>query len=141
LTRRVIADVTRLAHDGGMETTDLTTMIDDHLAGYCEPDPARRTELLAGAWAQGGVLLDPPMEATGVDGIAGLVDVVLEHYPAHTFRRTSAVDTHHDHARYTWELVAPDGTVAVAGLDVARVEDGRLASVVGFFGDLEPAAV
>ena len=126
-----------------METTsdnELTTAIDDHLAGYCEPDPDRRRELLAAAWVEDGVLMDPPMDASGVEAIAALTDIVLEHYPDHRFRRTSAVDEHHDHARYAWELVAPDGTVAVAGVDVAQVRDGRLAQVVGFFGDLEPVA-
>jgi hypothetical protein len=118
--------------------SDLATVIDTHLAGYCEPDPAVRRDLLASAWTADGRLVDPPLDADGVDGIAGLVDVVLQHYPDHRFRRTSAVDVHHDHARYTWELVAPDGTVAVNGLDVARVEGERLASVVGFFGDLQP---
>lgn len=119
-------------------TTDLTATIDDHLAGYCEPDPDRRRELLAAAWQDDGVLLDPPLDAAGVDAITELVDVVLAHYPGHTFRRTSAVDAHHDHARYAWDLVAPDGTVAVSGVDVVRVQDGRLAQVVGFFGELEP---
>jgi hypothetical protein len=132
--------MTSWAEDAGMDNTELTSTIDEHLAGYCEPDPDRRRALLAGAWADGGVLLDPPMDATGVDAIAGLVDVVLEHYPEHTFRRTSVVDTHHDHARYSWDLVAPDGTVAVSGVDVVQVRDGRLSQVVGFFGELEPVA-
>jgi hypothetical protein len=44
---------------------------------------------------------------------------------------------HHEHLRFAWRLVAPDGTIAVAGIDVADVApDGRLARVVGFFGDL-----
>jgi hypothetical protein len=67
-----------------------------------------------------------------------MVDVVLTHYAGHTFRRTTKVDAHHVYARYAWELVAPDGTVAVAGLDVATfAPDGRLARTVGFFGPLE----
>ena len=64
---------------------------------------------------------------------------MLEHYPAHTFRRTTGVDAHHTYARYGWELVAPDGTVAVAGTDVVTLDaDGRIATIVGFFGDLPP---
>lgn len=121
-------------------TTDLTATIDAHLAGYAEPDPEKRRALLGGAWLDDGVLLDPPLDAEGVDAIVELVDVVLAHYPGHTFRRTSAVDAHHDHARYAWDLVAPDGTIAVSGVDVVRVQDGRLAQVVGFFGELEPVA-
>jgi len=118
---------------------DLESTVDAHLAGYCEPDAARRLALLSEAWSPDGRLFDPPFDGTGPDGIAALVDAVLEHYPAHTFRRTSAVDAHHTFARYGWELVAPDGTVAVAGTDVVTVaDDGRIDTVVGFFGDLPP---
>ena len=69
-----------------------------------------------------------------------MVDVVLTHYAGHTFRRTTAVDTHHDRARYGWELVAGDGTVAVSGTDFVELDaDGKLARIVGFFGDLAAA--
>jgi hypothetical protein len=118
---------------------DLETLIDTHLAGYCEADPEQRRTLLTAAWDADGALIDPPMEATGPDGIAGLVDVVLQHYPGHRFVRTTAVDAHHDHARYGWALVAPDGTAAVTGTDVVTVNDGKLAQIVGFFGEPAPA--
>lgn len=115
-------------------------LVDRHLAAYCEPDAARREALVATIWATDGYLADPPFEATGRDGIAGLTDVVLGHFPGHTFRRSTAVDEHHGIARYGWELVAPDGTVAVAGTDIAEVADGRLVRVIGFFGNQEPLA-
>lgn len=119
--------------------TDHTTTIDTHLAGYCEPDATRRLELLSGVWADDGELLDPPFDGTGPDAIAGLVDAVLTHYPEHRFERTTGVDAHHAFARYGWALVAPDGAVAVAGVDVAQLDDeGKLVRVVGFFGDLPP---
>lgn len=117
--------------------TDLTATIDAHLAGYCEPDPEARRALLARAWAPEGRLVDPPLEATGPDGIATLVDAVLDHYPGHRFQRTSAVDAHHDVARYGWALIGPDGSTALSGVDVATVgPDGRLTGVAGFFGPL-----
>ena len=38
------------------------------------------------------------------------------------------------------ELVGPDGTVALKGLDVGEVgDDGRLRRITGFFGELEAA--
>ena len=62
---------------------------------------------------------------------------MLAHYPAHRFERTTAVDTHHGVARYGWQLVGPDGSIAVAGLDVAELAaDVRLTRVFGFFGPL-----
>lgn len=121
--------------------TGIDATVDAHLAGYCEPDPARRLELLTAVWSAAGRLVDPPFEAASPAGIAALVDAVLTHYPDHTFRRTTAVDTHHEFARYGWELVASDGTVAVGGTDVVTLDpDGRIAEIVGFFGDLTPVA-
>ena len=122
-----------------LTVVDLESTIDRHLAGYCEPEADRRLELLASAWAEEGTLVDPPFDGTGPVAIAALVDTVLEHYAGHTFRRTTAVDVHHSYARYGWELVAPDGTVAVGGTDFVTVEDdGRIRGIVGFFGDLTP---
>ncbi len=120
------------------DTTDrLARIIDAHLAAYCEPDAGRRATLVASAWQPDGSLLDPPFDGTGHADIAAMTDVVLGHYPGHRFVRTTAVDTHHGVARYGWRLVGPDGSIAVAGLDVAEVAaDGRLARVVGFFGPL-----
>ena len=121
-------------------TTRLTGTIDTHLAAYCEPDPTRRSELIASVWHVDGALVDPPFEGTGHDGIAAMTDVVLAHYAGHTFRRTTTVDTHHHFARYGWELVDAEGAAAVSGTDVVEIDDaGRLVRIIGFFGDLTPA--
>jgi hypothetical protein len=117
--------------------SDPSTIVDTHLEAYCEPDVARRGELIAKAWAPDGQLIDPPIDAAGHAGISDLVGAVLGHYPGHRFRRTTGVDTHHDALRYGWELVAPDGSVVLAGMDVGQLgADGRLERVTGFFGDL-----
>ena len=78
--------------DAGETGNPFADVVDAHLAGYCEPDPALRRTLLEQAWAPDGELVDPPMEATGHEGIAALVDAVLGHFPDHRFRRTSEVD-------------------------------------------------
>jgi hypothetical protein len=125
-------------------TTALNNMtlddtIDLHLEAYAEPDPTRRSALLDQVWTRDGQLFDPPFDGTGPAAIAALVDVVLEHYPAHHFERTTTVDSHHDFARYGWALVGADGVVGASGTDVVTVDDsGRLARIVGFFGDLQP---
>ncbi|UDY36160.1 hypothetical protein [Dermatobacter hominis] len=128
--------------DPAAETAaDPTRAIDTHLRAYCEPDATVRAELVAAAWEADGVLVDPPFDGAGHDGIAAMADAVLAHYPAHTFERTTEVDAHHAFARYGWALVAPDGTPAVTGTDVVEFgEGGRIARVVGFFGDPVPAA-
>jgi hypothetical protein len=116
--------------------SDLTTTIDTWLDAYGEPDEARRAGLIAQVWAPTGTLADPPFEGTGHAEINSLAAAAQQQFPDHRFRRTSGIDAHHRYARYSWELVAPDGEIAVGGLDVAQVdEDGRLLQVAGFFGD------
>lgn len=121
--------------------SDITMTIDTWLDAYGEPDETRRTGLIAQVWAPHGTLADPPFEGTGHAEINGLVAAALRQFPGHRFRRTSGVDAHHGYARYSWDLVGPDGQVAVSGLDVAEVDDeGRLVRVAGFFGELPAQA-
>ncbi len=155
MTSRVIANDQQRAHDDPMTntttattannttapTTTLDVMVDTHLRAYCEPDPGTRADLLAAVWAPTGTLIDPPFDGEGLDAIAAMVDVVLTHYAGHTFRRTTAIDAHHTFGRYGWELVGPDGEVAVTGTDIVEIDDdGRLTRIVGFFGPLASAA-
>lgn len=117
-----------------------TTLIDTYLEAYGEPDDARRAELVARVFSATATLADPPFAATGHAELAGTFGAVLAQFPGHRFTRTSAIDEHHDTARYGWALTGPDGAVAVAGMDVVRFgDDGLIADVTGFFGDL-PAA-
>jgi hypothetical protein len=119
--------------------TVLTDTVDTHIAAYCDPDAARRAVAFASVWATDGELLDPPLEGRGLDEITALTDIVLAHYPGHRFERTTAVDEHHGWARYGWALLDPEGAVVLTGTDVAQVDgSGRLARVVGFFGELAP---
>jgi hypothetical protein len=126
-----------------METTEdttIATVVDAYLAAYGEPDPDVRAVRIEAAFAEDCRLIDPPAVGEGRAGVHGLADALQGQFPGHTLRRSTAVDAHHDHARYGWELVGPDGGVVLTGMDVASIApDGRLERVVGFFGDLAPA--
>jgi hypothetical protein len=117
--------------------SDVSVTIDAYLAGLTETDSGRRAELLRQAWAEDGRLVDPLFDVKGHPALDELAQGVIAQYPGHAFRRTSGIDAHHDVARYTFEFVAPDGSIVVTGTDVARLaEDGRLQAITGFFGDL-----
>ncbi len=119
--------------------TDTTAAVDRYLAALNEPDADTRRRLISEAWAPDGGMTDPPLTGQGHDGIAALGDALHGGYAGHSFRRTSAVDEHHGHYRFSWALVGPDGAVAVTGMDTGAVaEDGRIGQVVGFFGELVP---
>ncbi|MEO5899015.1 MAG: nuclear transport factor 2 family protein [Ilumatobacteraceae bacterium] len=118
----------------------LDVVIDTNLAAYGNQDAASRQAQLAAVWAADGKLIDPPIDGAGLDGIDQMMAAVQGQFPGHTFRRSSAIDAHHGVARYSWELVNPEGAVALVGLDVAEVaDDGKLARVLGFMGELQPA--
>jgi hypothetical protein len=120
-------------------TRELDTLIDDHLAAYCNPDKAHRAAMLARIWSPDGRLADPPFEARGPGGVGELADAVVANYPGHAFKRTTALDSHHGFVRYGWKLQSPDGATAVEGVDFVEVgADGRIACAVGFFGTPQP---
>jgi hypothetical protein len=117
--------------------SDLSATIDTYLDAWNETDPDRRSTLIEQVWAPDGRLIDPPLAAEGHTGISEMAATMHEHFPGHTFRRASGIDAHHDQVRFAWELVGPDGTVALTGLDTGEVaDDGRLRRIAGFFGDL-----
>jgi len=116
---------------------DLPTTIDTYLSALNEIDPARRARLIELVWANNGQLIDPPLTGEGHAGIGDMAVAMQTQFPGHRFRRVSGVDTHHGCLRFAWELVAPDGSVVVSGLDVGELAtDGRLQRVTGFFGAL-----
>ena len=123
-----------------MQTLTNTEIIDRYLASWNEPDAASRLEQAQAVWADDGLLVDPLVEAIGPEAIAAAIGALREQMPGHTLVRTTGIDTHHDHARFGWTVVAPDGGVAVAGIDVVTFVDGRIQTAIGFFGDLEGAA-
>jgi hypothetical protein len=118
-------------------TTDITATVDAYLSAWNERDAQRRLDLVRRAWSEQGRLIDPPLAAEGHDAIGDMAGAMHEHYAGHNFRRASDVDAHHGQLRFAWELVGPDGAVALTGLDVGELAaDGRLQRVTGFFGDL-----
>jgi hypothetical protein len=117
--------------------SDISTTIDRYLSAWSEPDADRRADMIEQVWTADGRLIDPPLAAEGHTGISEMAGTMQEHFPGHTFRRVSGIDAHHDQVRFAWELVGPDGTVALTGLDTGEVaDDGRLRRIAGFFGEL-----
>jgi hypothetical protein len=122
-------------------TGDLAATVDTYLRAWTEPDSDRRAALIESVWRPDGRLVDPPLAAEGRAGISDLAAALQGQFPGHTFRRASGVDAHHDQLRFAWELVGPDGAVALTGLDVGEIApDGRLVRITGFFGDVPALA-
>jgi SnoaL-like domain len=116
---------------------DLSTTLDAYLAMWNERDLASRATLIETAWSADCRYVDPQFEAEGHAGLSTMVTAAQIRFPGHDLRLASGIDTHHDEVRLAWEVVAPDGSSALKGIDIGSLgPDGRLTSVVGFFGEL-----
>jgi len=117
--------------------TDITTVVNTYIAAWNETDGERRRELVARTWTEDGTYLDPLMAGEGVDAIAAMIGGAQQRFPGHRFELAFGPDVHHDHARFAWRLLAPNGGgTVVGGVDFAALaEDGRMRTVTGF---LEP---
>ena len=117
-------------------TTHIEATIERYLETWNEPDNAVRATLSTDVWADDGRLVDPLLDATGPAAIAAAIGALRDQMPGHSLTRTTPVDAHHDTARFAWTVNAPDGTVAVAGIDVVTfAPDGRIQTAIGFFDD------
>jgi hypothetical protein len=121
---------------------DLQQVIDRYFDAWNEPEQRARLALIQKAWASDGRYCDPLSDVQGHLGFDAMIAGVQQQLQGHTVRRTSPVDRHHDQVRFEWEIVAPDGTVAVAGVDYGELAgNGRLRSISGFFGTSVPEEV
>ena len=130
---------------GSMQTTNDTTTteatIDRYLVMFNEADGTTRTELAREVFADDGRLVDPLIDAAGPQQVAAAIGQLRDQMPGHSLTRTTVVDAHHTHARFGWTVNGPDGTVAVAGIDVVTfASDGLIQTAIGFFGDPAPVA-
>jgi len=123
-----------------MNMPAIGTLVDQWLAAYGEPDPARRLAAIRATWHPEGRLVDPPLEARGHQGIHDQAATVQAQFPGHRFERTTVVDAHHEFLRYGWRLLDANGAAVLEGIDVVELDvDGRMLRVVGFFGAQPPA--
>ncbi len=115
--------------------------IDALMAGVFVADDRDRVERLSEQLAPGFVYISPGAVVDGPDGLSD----AFSHYRsdpwlATKLSRTSAVDLHHGHFRYSWAR-SEQGRVAMEGWSFGWLaDDGRIARIVSFDG-LVPGAV
>jgi hypothetical protein len=98
-------------------------------------EPARTAERLALSVADDVRFVDPVADITGRNRLAAHIAEFRARYPDARIEHASAVDQHHDRARYAWVILS--GATRFDGLDAVRLDAaGRLARIDGFFGPL-----
>ena len=115
-----------------------TTLVDDYIAMWNEPDDTRRREIVQRTVSDDATYVDPLMNGQGTDGIAAMIAGAQEQYPGHRFALVAGPDEHHGRMRFSWSLASGDGDVIAIGHDFATLDpDGRMSSITGF---LDPPA-
>ena len=104
-------------------------------AAWAETDEAARRKLLEQAWSEVGTYLDPMGRADGREALVAHIGGFHQMMPGHRIESTSGVDEHDSYFRFAWRMLDPDGAVAMEGVDFGALDgDGKIASIVGFFG-------
>lgn len=122
---------------GGWQGAPVTTTetMDLYCAVWNARDADERRALVRQVWSDDGRYVDPTADVSGGEALVAHVGGVLEAFGDFRLRRTSGVDEHHDHARFTWSMETAEGGPIADGFDVVTLAaDGRIDLVVGFFG-------
>ncbi|WP_170760588.1 nuclear transport factor 2 family protein [Ruegeria lacuscaerulensis] len=117
---------------------DLHQVISDYGAAWQEMDPDKRKEQLTRCFSENGRYVDPTADVSGIAQLSEHIGEILKTSNGRV-DITSTPVSHHDVVHFTWRMVAPDGSIMVAGHDFIRLDDqGKIAHLAGFFGDPAP---
>lgn len=109
------------------------------LAAWNEPDPTRMRSLAEAAVTIDVMFTDPQYAICGRDALIRMMLAFRERSAGVRLNRTSAIDSHHDRARYSWEIISLDG-VRFEGFDAVALDldQMKICRIDGFFGPLRP---
>ncbi len=114
--------------------------VEAYLAAWNETDEGKQRRLIDKCWADSGTYTDPMADIAGREALVGLISQFHQQMPGGTIALASGLDEHHGHLRFAWKLVLADGSTRLEGIDVGQLApDGRLQSIVGFWGAPPPA--
>jgi hypothetical protein len=121
--------------------SDITTTVDRYIALWNETSHEARMTAIAEVFTAEAIYTDPLADVGGYDGIEAVVAGAQAQFPGYAFKLLDAVDSNHNIARFTWELVpAAGGESLVIGADVAVFgEDGKIRAVYGFLNKVPSA--
>jgi hypothetical protein len=98
---------------------------------FGEHHASHRTKAIAELYADDATLYEPPdTSAIGHAAINQAVEALLKNLPPNfVFTSIGPAVGHHGMGRLRWQSGPPNGPAAVTGIDVARIEGGRIQSL------------
>ena len=114
---------------------DPAEVVSTYVRAWHERDEATRRALLDQSWAEDGTYADPEGRIEGREALIEAIADFHQSRPGIRIEVRSPIDGFGRHFRFVWATVDGDGGVLREGIDVGELdEDGRIRSIVGFFG-------
>jgi hypothetical protein len=129
-----------------MKTPIVALMMEEQITLYCKawgkPDHELRRSMLDSIMESSARYTDPKVDFISVAELSNHIGQVHSKWPGAKIVRTSGLDFHHNVARFAWQLVLADGTVAVEGINFAEFSSmGKISRIISFFGPMQPLSV
>jgi predicted SnoaL-like aldol condensation-catalyzing enzyme len=121
------------------QVTDYDVLMQANLKDvFGEPDAKKRMLAIQKLYAEDAILNEPEASVRGHVAICDAVSALLSHLPpSFVFTALGPATGHHGIGRLRWSAGPPAGPVAVTGMDIAHVQEGRIHSLSVF---LDPPA-
>lgn len=110
-----------------------------YLDAWNEADETKRRELIDRVWTDKGTYTDPMSHVEGKEELNALIEQFHSQMPGAKIAIASKIDQHHGRLRFAWRMEG--GQQSIDGIDIGRLsDDGKIESIVGFFGASPPPA-
>lgn len=119
--------------------TQAERCIDAYINIWNQSDQEQRRHMLAQVMTDDGEYQDPTIRTTNRIDLAIYIGKIQSKYINGTLVRTTAVNVHHDVGYFRWRMLRADAVPLPESSDFVRFsKDGRIRSVIGFFGPQLP---
>lgn len=107
------------------------------LSAWNERDSTKMRALVEDSVTTDVTFTDPQYAIIGREAFIEMMESFHERVGEVLLNRTSVIDMHHDRARYSWEIIWPDGACFEGFDSVAiNIEQMKICRIDGFFGQL-----
>lgn len=114
-------------------SSDITTVVKKYIEVWNILDAAERRAAIGELFTENVEYVDPNVAVEGQDALDAYIAETQKQLPGSVFTLAGNVSTHHDLARFTWQVGPAGGQPLAVGYDFAAVENGRVRRLYGFF--------
>lgn len=120
-----------------MSATDITKLVEQHIAIWNAQDTVKRNTLLAETYASDIEMVDRHFTAVGPEQISTFIKGLHDKNPGFQFSHAKPIDTHSNIARLFWQFGSAEKPAVVTGMDLFVVENGKISKLYVFVDEVK----